>query len=148
MNPTTNGQALADETELPPGYASWADVPDSLIPVTVVEGGARSASSRLGFVKGPLRLDWLAAVADSGHSKALLVALAIKAQADRRHETWVTPPPGVLNDFGVSRVDRSRSIAALEKAGLLEVQRRAGRPPLVRLVPWKGGAGGRSRVSA
>ncbi len=39
---------------------------------------------------------------------------------------------------------RSRAYAELERAGLVELQRRKGYAPLVRLVPQRAGGGGES----
>src|SRR4051812_24305293 len=50
------------------------------------------------FVKGPLTIGWLAAIAASGHNKAVWVALAFKSQIDRRREAWVTPPYSILTE--------------------------------------------------
>jgi hypothetical protein len=121
---------------IPNGFTSWNDVPDRMLPATRVDSGKRSERTAATFVKGPLAIGWLAAIAASGHNKAVWVVLAFKSQIDRRREVWVTPPPSILSDFGVNRVNLSRAIGALERSGLLEVQRRPGRPPLVRLLTW------------
>jgi DNA-binding transcriptional ArsR family regulator len=62
--------------------------------------------------------------------------LALKYKTDTLRQPWVKPPAAVLRLLGVDKDARSRAIAALERAGLVQVQRRKGRPPLVRLVPW------------
>jgi DNA-binding transcriptional ArsR family regulator len=126
---------------LPAGYASWDEVPDPLIPSKLVSWKGRDAVRPLapvGFVKGPLRLDWIAAVSLCGPPKTLRVALALKAQADRQGSIWIAPPYAILRSLGVSAVDLSRCLSALERAGLIEAQRRRGRPSLVRLSPWQG----------
>src|SRR5215203_5963515 len=121
-----------------------ADGPDSAIPVRKV-GLAEDRRHRTGqatrFVKGPLALDWIGTAARSGHAKAPLMLLALRFKADASREPWVKPPFRVLMEWGFSADDRSRAIRALERAGLAEVHRRKGRPPLVRLLPWRGGAG-------
>jgi DNA-binding transcriptional ArsR family regulator len=126
---------------LPVGYASWSDVPDPLLPTQMLSGG-QSRSRKLAFVKGPLPVDWLSSIAATGLPSAIWVALALKVQADRRREPWVSPPYGILDEFGVTRSSLSRAIRALEEAGILAVQRRKGRPPLVRLSAWTGNADG------
>jgi hypothetical protein len=121
-----------------------ADVPDAAIPVRKI--GAEDRRHQTGqatrFVKGPLALDWIGAAARSGHAKAPLMLLALRFKADASREHWVKPPFRVLTEWGFSADDRSRAIRALERAGLAEVHRRKGRPPLVRLLPWRGGASG------
>ena len=67
---------------------------------------------------------------------------ALRFKADASREPLVKPPFRVLTGWGFSADDRSRAIRALEQARLVEVHRRKGRPPLVRLLPWRGGAGG------
>jgi hypothetical protein len=139
MNNLGSPEHLVEDSGIPNGYGSWAEVPDSRVPIRLVSGSgpgkARPSPAQRSYLKGPIPLDWLVAVTRCGHSKALQVALAFKLQTDRRREAWVKPPSQVLNDFGVSKMDLSRCTKALEQAGLLEVQRRTGRPPLVRLVP-------------
>ena len=119
----------------------WSDVPDALIPVRPLgssgpEGRARAARREAQFIKGPLPLGWLAKAARAGHPQALPVLLALKYKTDTLRQPWVKPPATVLRLLGVDKDARSRAIAALERAGLVQVQRRRGRRPLVRLVPW------------
>ena len=134
------------EPARPVGPVDWAKVPDGLVPSLVVPSGrarGRQASrARSRFVKGQLPMGWIGAAVRCGDTKALPVLLALKAKADAGRETWVKPPATSLQDLGVGRMARSRAIAALERAGLVEVRRRRGRPPLVRLVPWRDGEGG------
>src|SRR4051794_25871549 len=116
----------------------WSDVPDALIPVRPLgssgpEGRARAARREAQFIKGPLPLGWIATAAKAGPTLALL---ALKYKTDTLRQPWVKPPAAVLRLLGVDKDARSRAIAALERAGLVQVQRRRGRPPLVRLVPW------------
>src|SRR3954447_5909769 len=119
----------------------WSGIPDALIPVRPLgssgpEGRARAAKREAQFIKGPLLLGWVAKAARAGHPQALPVLLALKYKTDTLRQPWVKPPAAVLRLLGVDKDARSRAIAALERAGLVEVQGRRGRPPLVRLVPW------------
>jgi DNA-binding transcriptional ArsR family regulator len=132
-----------DDGSIRPGAdIDRAAVPDRLIPARVVPGERtttdrqRTSRERSRFVKGPLPIGWIASALRSGGTKALPVLLALKHEADATRESWVKPPAAVLLDLGIDRMARSRAIAALERAGLIEVRRRRGRPPLVRLVPW------------
>jgi hypothetical protein len=122
----------------------WSGVPDVLIPARKVDTSgpadrARAATREARFIKGPLPLGWVAAAARAGHPLALPVLLALKHKADTLRQPWVKPPAAVLRLLGVDKDGRSRAIAALERAGLIEVRRRKGRPPLVRLLPWRAG---------
>ena len=121
----------------------WTTVPDRLIPTRMVPREPAMASPatrhRSKFVKGPLPMGWIGAAIRCGDSRALPALLALKAKADATRETWVKPPAAILQALGIERMARSRAIAALERAGLIRVQRRRGRPPLVSLVPWKEG---------
>ena len=87
-------------------------------------------------------MGWIGAAVRCGDSRALPVLLALKAKADADRETWVKPPATMLQALGIERMARSRAIAALERAGLIEVQRRPGRPPLVQPRAVEGGLGG------
>ena len=119
----------------------WSDVPDALIPIRPLgssgpEGGARAVRPEAQFIKGPLPLGWVAKAAKAGHPLALPVLLALNYKTDTLRQPWVKPPAVVLRLLGVDKDARSRAIAAFEQVGLVQVQRRRGRPPLVRLVPW------------
>ena len=121
----------------------WASVPDRLIPTHIVPSERAldrpAVRCRSKFVKGPLPMGWIGGAVRCGDSQALPVLLTLKAKSDATRETWVKPSTAILQAFGIDRMARSRAIAALERAGLIEVQRRRGRPPLVSVVPWKDG---------
>src|SRR3954470_13333396 len=119
---------------------NWSDVPDALIPVRPLgssgpEGAARAARREAQFIKGPRRLGGVAGAAQAGRPQALPLLLALRYKTNILRQPWVKPPAAVLRLLGVDKDARSRAIAALERAGLVQVQRRRGRPPLVRLVP-------------
>ena len=124
----------------------WAGVPDDRIPVRKLPSGRaeqrKAKAPRPSFVKGPLFQDWIIAAATCGSDRALALLLVTKAKADTLREDWVKPPRTATRALFPNRMARFRAIAALERAGLIEVQRRKGRPPLVRLLPWKGRADG------
>ena len=122
------------------GNPCWT--PDDAIPVRRVPSPRSKTKRAREFVKGPLPLAWIEAAARCGHAKALPLLLALKFRSDASGEAWVKPPMAVLERLGIARMDRSRAIAALERTGLIEVQRRRGRPPLVRLLPWREDQGG------
>src|SRR5215210_4221310 len=98
----------------PAGYASWDEVPDDLIPsesAGLMEGANRPRS-RCSFVKGPVYVDWIAAVSRCGPPKTLRVALALKAHADMRKSPWMSPPYAILRTLDVSATDLSRCLSA------------------------------------
>src|SRR3954452_18085066 len=141
------GEIASPAEPFGPGEAvDWTTVPDRLLPARVLPseraGRRRAGRERSTFVKGPLPLGWIGAAVRCGDTKALPVLLALKAKADAGRETWTKPPAATLQDLGIGRMARSRAIAALERAGLVEVRRRPGRPSLVRLLPWRGGGNG------
>ncbi len=140
------GELAANGSMCPDTETEWAKVPDHLLPTRVVSSGSaetrRRSRQRSTFVKGPLPMGWIGAAVRCGDARALPVLLALKAKADAGRETWVKPPATALQDLGIGRMARSRAITALEHAGLVEVSRRCGRPPLVRLLPWREVEGG------
>jgi hypothetical protein len=86
------------------------------------------------FLKGPIPLQWLArAVSLTG--KALHVAIAIWFLAGMKRLPTVSLQPSVLRHFGIKRHAAYRGLTALEKAGLVSVERHRGRAPRVTLLP-------------
>jgi hypothetical protein len=120
---------------------SWEGVPDWQIPVIRIDPVRNERRSGL-FIKGPIPVAQIAAAIASGHAKAPLMLLAVKFRSDTEQAGWVKLPATLLSDWRFSATDRSRSVASLERAGLLEVQRRKGRPPLVRMCKWQDGSNG------
>ena len=69
----------------------------------------------------------------SGRSVGLW--LAIRMQAKLEGTDWVRVRTHLRESLGfTNRAAHSRAVAELERAGLIEVQRRTGYAPLVRLV--------------
>lgn len=116
--------ALADYRHLPD-----AAVPCERVPLAAAGAGPRR---RARFVKGPVYLDDVAA-ASAAHPRGVEMLLALKYKADVAGAAWAVPPRDVLDLLGFDSAARSRALAALERAGLAELRRRPGRPPLVRL---------------
>ena len=76
----------------------------------------------------------------SGRSVGLW--LAIRMQAKLEGQQWVRVRTHLRQSLGfTNRAAHSRAVAELERAGLIEVQRRAGYAPLVRLVAQRKGQG-------
>ena len=85
------------------------------------------------FLRGPIPWPWLEAAARLP-GKALPVALALRYRAGLERKDSVTLPAGLLTAMGVDRFAKARALAALERAGLIKVERRPGRGPVVTLV--------------
>lgn len=88
------------------------------------------------FLSGPVPIDWLAAAA-ALPGRALHVGIALWFWAGmRKIDTVPLSLTGMLA-FGVSRTSAARALRCLEEAGLVTVQRRRGRKPLV-IIHHKG----------
>jgi hypothetical protein len=81
------------------------------------------------FVKGPIPWRWIEA-ASVLPGKALVVGLVIWREAGCRNERTV---PLNLSNLKLPRRTAQRALQALETAGLVTVEHRDGRPPLVSL---------------
>lgn len=92
---------------------------------------ARSTDRFLQLSQVPL--DWLHAAAQLP-GKTLAVGLAIWALAIAVKKKTVMATPDSVKDFGVDAATKSRALAALAKAGLITVESRKGRFPIVTLV--------------
>jgi hypothetical protein len=85
------------------------------------------------FLKGPIPMAWLAKAAKlPGH--ALHVALAIRHQSDLEGNTTVALRNKHCKVFGVDRDTKRRGLAALEATGLVLVNRKPRRNPIVTIV--------------
>ena len=109
------------------------------IPATKADTGA-PAKRKAGRDRLYIRsLAWpeLAAVVAAGLSgRAVGLWLTIRMQASIEGREWVRVRTHLRASLGfTNRAAHSRAVAELERAGLIEVQRRKGYAPLVRLVP-------------
>ena len=89
----------------------------------------------------------LAAVVAAGMSgRAVGLWLAIRMQARLEGQEWVRVRTHLRESLGfTNRAAHSRAVTELERAGLIEVRRRKGYAPLVRLVPSRTDDGDESR---
>lgn len=96
------------------------------------KAGARRPRRRRSewFLKGPIPGEWLGRAARLS-GRALHVALAVWHQNALESRNVVKLTWGVLDRFGVTPDAGARGLAALERAGLVSVQRHRGRSPLV-----------------
>jgi hypothetical protein len=73
-------------------------------------------------------------------ARALGLWLTVRAQARMEGREWVRVRTHLLEAVGLGTTwARSRAYAELERAGLVELRRRKGYAPLVRLVPLRAG---------
>jgi len=85
------------------------------------------------FLKGPVSMPWLRrAYALPG--KALAVAIELQHLVGLRRSPSVRLGLKQFAELGISRYAAARGLRALEKAGLVIVERRHGRKPVVTVV--------------
>lgn len=103
-------------------------------------GTARSVPPRHSagerFLKGPVPLAWLSRTSQLP-GKALAVALAIWYVAGLERSGTVRLTTSTLREFNVGRKAAYRGLAALERAGLVQVERKRGRCPKVTITHWR-----------
>jgi len=85
------------------------------------------------FLKGPVPLAWLASAATL-RGRALAVGVLVWFMVGIKRATVVTIPASWLAMFGLNRFAFYRGLAALERRGLVKVERRRGSMPRVTLV--------------
>jgi len=86
------------------------------------------------FLKGPIPLNWLTIASELRGKSPLAVALAVWFQVGRRKSMEVVLTSAVLERFGVKRKAKYTALHSLEVAGLLRVQRRPRRNPIVTVL--------------
>jgi hypothetical protein len=84
------------------------------------------------FVKVPIW--WGVEVAKATHSPGMLVAVELLYRSWKAKSLTFLFPNGSLKKHGVSRKTKHWKLRALEAAGLIAVERRHGKTPLVTLV--------------
>ncbi len=90
------------------------------------------------FIKGPLPLMWFAkACALPGGRATLSTGLALWFEAGRRRRmSDITLTGPIAKRFQVTRSRKKEALAILEQAGLISVERRPRRNPVVTIL-WK-----------
>lgn len=88
------------------------------------------------FLRGPIPMKWLsAAAAASGHGSGFKVAIAIWYLSGLHRQARTVKLAGeALRDLDIKRHAAHRGLAALEKAGLVAVERRPGQSPVVTIL--------------
>ena len=88
------------------------------------------------FLRGPIPMNWLAAASKaSGHGSGLGVAIALWYLSGLNQQAKkVKLSSSVLRKMGIERHAVYRGLKTLEKAGLVSVERHAGRLPVVTIL--------------
>ena len=85
------------------------------------------------FLRGPIPLSWLS-VAAQLPGKSLHVAIAIWLMASLAKSAIVPLSNAAALPFGLDRNAKYRALEWLEEAGLISVERKAGRSPVVTVL--------------
>lgn len=94
---------------------------------------AVKAKAQAGFIKGPLPLDWMQAAARMP-GRTLQVALVLWYLAGLKKSDAVRLSSEHLDAVGVSRDAKYDALQRLSAAGLVTIDQRPGRAPVVTLV--------------
>jgi len=126
---------------LPPTDIVPASVPDDAIPTERVETqtASRQKARRVGrFLKGPIPLPW---IRQNVRDPAARLLLVLVAHSDMRQSAELRVTADILRDAGIQdRKTGYRALRSLEAAGVIEVRRRQGCRPCVRLISHPKGA--------
>lgn len=105
--------------------------------VARLQGGARrgrrASPIRGKFIAGPIDVSWVVQASHLG-VKALLVGLSLWHLKKLRQADTFTVSNLMLQEWGVQPDAKSRSLRALERAGLIRVERQGKRSPRVTLI--------------
>jgi hypothetical protein len=119
--------------------------PDEIPTVKIGTGGRnkRKATRDRLFVPSTAWPELAAVVAAGASGRSVGLWLAIRMQATLEGREWVRVRTHLRQSLGfTNRAAHSRAVTELERAGLIEVQRRRGYAPLVRLMPQQPGEQG------
>lgn len=89
------------------------------------------------FLKGPVPLAWLARAAQLP-GRALHVGVLLWFQHGMAGADRVRVRTSTLRSFGIDRYAEYRGLTALERDGLVRVERAPGRRPFVTILPGPG----------
>jgi hypothetical protein len=104
-------------------------------PSVKLDTGQRGGRQRL-FAPSTAWPELAAVVAAGASGRSVGLWLAIRMQARLERREWVRVRTHLRQSLGfTNRAAHSRAVAELERLGFIEVQRRKGHAPLVRLVP-------------
>ena len=88
------------------------------------------------FLKGPIPWEWLAEAANQP-GRAIHVGIALWHLSFIKSDRTVALSGKLLNELGVDRSAGYRALIALEKTGLVSVQRHIGKNPVVTILEFK-----------
>ena len=91
------------------------------------------------FVRGPIPLDWIKAAIPCGR-KSINVVLALWYLAGFNRSNPIKLTPATLLDFGVSAESARSILKRFEQVGLVSVDRKRGRSPIVTIRAVNGRA--------
>jgi hypothetical protein len=95
--------------------------------------GRRASPIRNKFIAGPVDVAWVCQASHLG-VKALLVGLALWHIRGLRRADTFTVSNLMVQNWGIQPDAKRRALRALEKAGLIKIERRGKRSPQVTLV--------------
>jgi len=126
MSHNINGKAVSDPSHLqlaqiPPGHSQRG-----------THQGRRGSPITAKFIKGPIDVTWLCRASRLG-VKALLAGLALwHIKGLRKSDTFIVSNL-MLRDWGIGPDAKRRALRALEKDGLIKVERHERHSPQVTL---------------
>ena len=122
MNDAEPNLALELDDFRSPDVVPGGDLPNR------VSGGSRPALEP--FLKGPVPIPWLIA-AGALPGKSLTVGIALWFKSGLSSSRTIKPTGTLWRQFGLSRQAVYRALRHLESEGLIVVERRRGRNPIV-----------------
>ena len=110
-------------------------LPENMIPEKkVTPSKSELLKSKRGFIKGPIDLTWISAVAKLP-GKTLNVGLALVWLSGlNRSKAGLKLTRTVYDLFNVSRQSTAKALQAMEEAGLIKVDRMSGRKNLITIL--------------
>jgi hypothetical protein len=119
-----------------PKRLALATMPSNGKPAAAIGKGNRPSRRRggEGFLKGPIPWPWLC-IAARLRGKALVTAIVIWHLAGLRRKLTVQWEPHKAESFRLGRHAAYRGLTALERVGLVAVERHRGRCPIITILP-------------
>jgi hypothetical protein len=113
-------------------------------------GGSAAIRRKGQWIKGPVSVPWLIRASELPPRSALAVGLVIwRLKGTTRRSTFPLMNSD-LERWGIDRRTKSRAVAALEGAGLISVERKTHRWPIITILPQafsrRTGSAGRERL--
>ena len=130
---------MAVEWETNPGLEEF-ELDPNLVVVRTPPKKQRRVPNRKRFIFGPLSMEWIHR-ASKLPGKTLCVALVLRHLEGLNKGKRVSFPFSNVeaSRWGISRKLKCRALAALERAGLIAVERRRGASPLATVIEVRSG---------